>query len=344
MSKFITKTNLILLCYATVLTLFTVMQLEAKNTEAQLPQNTNNNERIKIYIARTVIGLGIDTSLFNPQKIFAAIDFITMINQNYELIPNSAIAEAKQRIEQPFTAFDVAREVSADRIFVITVEQLMNVLRAEIISANPQTPDSTSVSEGFASLHFFRKSTNDPIYDPTLLVALQRAFAVSENDSLMFKPQNDDYFIKPVPNLVICGIEFVNDSTLTHWEIFTNPLTTSYEYTELIFETINRSNDWMVFDIESRDAIYGLFNLFFIENHIAPSINELSALMQFGINYFISGRLERNRDGATFTLFLNKNHPDRVEVIKSVSETLHSNDIIEPKNIIRRLAKELIPN
>lgn len=359
-------TDSILFCFITVLFFFTVISVEAiatnnqKNTNQKTnrkawiaPQLPDTNEKIKIYIARTVIGLGIDTSLFKPEKIHAAMNFITMLNDDYELISANTVAEATQRMagdtNRIITAFDVAKEVGADRIFVIKVEQLMSVLRTEIISVNPRIPDSTSVSEGFALLHFFKKSNHEVIYDPTLLKSLQRAFAVIENDSLMF--QNTNHNVKPAPNLVIAGIEFVNDSTFTNWEIFNSPVTTSYAYTELIFETINKTDDWVVFDTESRDVIYEMFNLFLIENHIAPSMNELSALRNFGVFHFISGRLERNRNGITFTLSLykmaginNQSNDSVGEIIKlkSVSENLHKNDIIEPKNIIRRLAKKLI--
>jgi hypothetical protein len=74
--------------------------------------------------------------------------------------------------------------------------------------------------------------------------------------------------------------------------------------------------------------------------------SKLSALRNFGVFHFISGRLERNRNGATFTLSLYKmtgtDNTGEIIELKSVSETLHKNDIIEPKNIIRRLAKSLI--
>ena len=358
MSKFFKKINLTLLCFITV-SLFTVNQLEANTTQsinnAKLsrkawvaPKLIDTNEKIKIYIAQTVVGLGIDTSLFPAAKINAAINFITMLNNDYELISDSVVIEAMRKIKQPFTAFDIAREVWADRIFIIKVEQLMNILKAEIISANPLKTDSANVSEGFAPLHLFKKATHEPLYDPALLAALQRAFAVSENDSLMFRFQNEPFDVKPAPNLVICGLEFINNLNFTHWEIFNNPLVTSYEYAELIFETINRTKNWVVFDIDSRDAIYAMFNLFLIENHIAPSINELSALKNFNVFHFITGKVERNRYGVVFTLSLNKISETEVagtgEVVelKSVSETLHKNDIIEPKNIIRRLANRLI--
>jgi len=361
MSKISTKNNRKLFCFITVLT-FTVLQLEANFTPTNnqnlnrkawsIPQLLDTNEKIKIFIAHTVIGLGIDTALFQSDKIHAAMNFITMLNNDYELISQATVTEASQKLEPPFTAFDIANEISADRIFIIKVEQLMNILRAEIISAfppfvNPPDTVSTNVSEGFSLLRFFKKSNHDIIYDPALLIALQRAFAVSENDSLMFQ-NTVPHIAKPAPNLVIAGIEFINDSKFTNWEIFNSPLVNSYEYCELIFETINQTENWVVFDIDSRDVIYELFNLFLIENHIAPSANELSALRNFGVFHFISGRLERNRNGIKFTLTLNKmaeienSNLGEIIEIKSVSETLHKNDVVEPKNIIRRLARELI--
>jgi len=84
----------------------------------------------------------------------------------------------------------------------------------EIISADTDNPATANTSEGLAVLHLFSKITGLPVFDPTLLTALQRAFACAVNDSLMFMQHNAPYNVKPAPSLVVAGIEFINDETL----------------------------------------------------------------------------------------------------------------------------------
>jgi hypothetical protein len=316
-----------------------------EQTQYQDEDTTNiQPDLIKIFLAHTTVGYGVDTNLFKSSKIYSAINLIGMLTNKYELISDSTIIEATQNIIKPYNSFDIAKKVNADRIFIIKVEQLKNILRTEIISVDPLNPDTVRTSEGFALLHLFNKQTDEPVYDPTLLYALQQAFAVIENDSLMFQNLGETFDVKPVPNVVISGIEFINDTSFVSWDIFSNQLIKSYEYSEMIFEEVHKSKDWILFDIDSRDAVYGMYNMFLIENNIAPSVNELHALQNFNIFYYISGKIERNKYGATISISLHHLSKDGDSKIKSYSEMLYKNDVIELKNIIKRLANKLIEN
>lgn len=334
-------TNLRLLIRFSIIffTFFSSYIILANTSDTIIP---NSIAHSKIYIAHTTVGIGVDTTLLKPTKIYAAINLICMLTDKYALISDSIISHATEKIPQPCTAFDVAKSVEADIILIIKVEQLHNIIRTEIISVDPKRPDTAKTGEGFALLHLFKKKSDEPIYDPALLTALQRAFAVVENDSLMFQNQIDPFNVTPVPNLVIAGIEFHNNPQYNNWEVFANPLITSFEYTEVIFEVIHNSKKYLVFDTESRDAIYGMFNLALIENNIAPSNNELDALKRFGVSYYITGKLVRTKYGVEITLSLNQLSQYGNIQIKSVSDTVNKNKILDVKNTIKNLAEKLI--
>jgi len=297
--------------------------------------------KIRIYLANTVTGQGIDTTILNASKIKPALHLITLLNDKYELVSDSLVQNAIDKLDKP-NAFDIAEKVLADRIFVIKLEQLVNAIRVEIISANPHKKDTVKTAEGIAILHLFKKSDGFPYFDPTIMTALQRAFAAVENDSLMFIKNEEPYKVKPAPSIVIAGIEFVNNDNFNNWEMFNNPLINSFEYSNIIYEAVYKCPNYVVFDIDSRDGIYALFNLFLIENHIPPSYNELAALQRFNINYYITGKVERNVNGVTITLMIKENKPTSNKIIKTVSGNIYENNINHIKNTIEKLAKELL--
>ena len=116
----------------------------------------------------------------------------------------------------------------------------------------------------------------------------------------------------------------------------------SFEYSNIIYESAYKCPNYVIFDIDSRDGIYALFNLFLIENHIQPSYNELSALQRFNINYYITGKVERNLNGISITLMIKENKPNSNKIIKSVSDNVYENNINYVKNTLEKLAKKLL--
>jgi hypothetical protein len=304
---------------------------------------TLSKNYMKLYIAHTIIGRGIDTTHFDESKIFAAINLIAMFSEKYQLIPQQLIQEKIETLIQPINAFDVANAVEADKILVIKIEQLKNIIRAEISSLNTKQPEQITTTEGFAVINYFENQTNIPVYDPTILKALQRSFALNDNDSLMFAKLSAPFFAKPVPNLVITGMEFKNNLNYKKWEVFAEQVVRSYEFAETIYDEIKNIDDWVVFDIDSRDAIYEMFNLFLVENNIAPSKNETAALVKFDVNHFISGKIERNKNGITISLTLNSiNQQNEIIPLKSVSENIYVNDVKKTKETIQALARKIL--
>ena len=339
-----------------ILLLLTIYCVFCFDSTAQLlPDFFEKDNKIRIYLANSIVGKGIDTNILNAGKIKPALHYISLLTNRYELVPDSEIEAAFKKLkieniqeegysirDNKMTAFEIAKEVQADRIFIIKLEQLVNAIRVEIISANPIDNNNVNIGEGIAVLKLFKKSDGMPYFDPTILTALQRAFASVENDSLMFINKEEPYNVKPAPSIVIAGIDFVNDENFTNWELFNNPLINSFEYSEVIYEAIYKNKNWVVFDIESRDAIYALFNLFLIENNVPPNYNELAALRKFNIEHYITGKIERTKNGINIILSIKENKTSSNEIIKLVSKEVFENNISKIRKILEDLANELV--
>jgi len=306
-----------------------------------------NFKKYRIYLANVIMGQGVDTSLLNANKVKPALHFITtQLTFKYELIPNNEINAAILKLKNP-TTFEVGRFCNADFVFIIKIEQLYNIIRAEIITANPNCPDSAFSHSGLGVLHIFKSESGMPMFDPTLLVAIQRAFAGAVRDSNMFMFHSPPYNVKPVPSLIVSSIEFIDNPQFAFWDVFNNPTITSYDFIETIYEEIYNTSEWVVFDINSRDAIYSLFNLVLIENNVPPSYAELDAMRRFGVEHYITGVIERNQNGIKMTLFMKENNVNAVtlsqnKVIKSVEMNIYQNDLFATRIAIKNLAKRLI--
>ncbi len=317
----------------------------------------NKDKKTQLYIAQIVIGQGIDTACFHESKVVAAMNLITMLTDNYELISDSLIRIAAENLPEKYNAFDMAKQLKVDKILLVKVEQIKNMLRTEISQIALEKPESVATADGFAFMHYFDKKTNQAVYDPSLVESMQRAFAALEGDSLMFmkenlyvlKPDtnklkniNNPYAVKPAPLLVIGGIEFENETPIFRQEIFDNDLIRSYEIAETIFEIAAKSNDWVTFDIASRDELYSFFNIYGIENNLALSLAELSVLQRFGINHYISGKLKVIDSELQITLTLNRINKNDIEKIAVISEKLLKDDKKEMLAITKSLTKKLL--
>ena len=302
-------------------------------------QQLQSKQKKRIYLAKTILSYGIDTNFCTENKIAAALNLALLVTNQYELVSPEEIdsAIAKQETKK-YSAFDIAKTVNAETILVIKLEQLRNLLRAEISMINTSMPDSVNVSEGYAMLHYFTNDENKAIYDPTILAALQRAFAVSVSDTNLFSKQE----ILPSPLLVICGIEMIKEQNSQLWDIFNNELIKSYEITETIFEIISKSKNWITLDIDTRDFLYSLFKLYGVENNIAPTINELDALYKFGITHYITGTLKEISNELEITLNLNEIQEKNIIIKNKVVNKTKEKNTKQILEFIKILAKKLI--
>lgn len=316
----------------------------AKSQEWQAPQKL---EPKRTYLYQAVIGQGIDTTLFNTSQLYAAFNLACKLSGRMEMISPQEFQKAMQKFEgKDFTNDTLFLELNLYKLYIIKVEALLNVIRVEVISSDANAQITTG--DGYALLHLFK--SNGPVIDPTALLALQRAMCVAENNTNLYAHQTEPYNPKPVPCLAICGIEFQNISQ--NWEIMKEQVVKSYELCEIIFEEIYKTNNFMVYDIASRDAVYAMFNLYGTENNVPPSKNEIAALDSFNVQYFITGKLEEISENKNnpkksvlkITLYLNQIQNHIIKTLRSEEAIIAQDDAKFLREQLKLIAKKLIPN
>ena len=85
-----------------------------------------------------------------------------------------------------------------------------------------------------------------------------------------------------------------------------------------------------------------MFNLYGVENNIAPSIEEIAALKRFGVTYYILGRLRTTSLGLEVRLALNEIKNNSVTEVKKVSNIITINDLKKTMELIKELTKKLL--
>ena len=176
----------------------------------------------KILIAKINLGRGIDTNL-TESKIEAALTLAADVSGKFKMIPmfdRDSVAYEIRETNQAPTAFAVAEKLHADEILFINVNRKENMLRIDFSSVETNDVDNKSNGTGYALLHYFKVETGNPLYDPTILLAVQRALADMAKDSLMYANAPGGFKVFPAPTLVIGGIDFQDSTKLTEWELY----------------------------------------------------------------------------------------------------------------------------
>lgn len=195
---------------------------------------------------------------------------------------------------------------------------------------------------GFANLNLRDIETDKSIYDLSLTYALQRAIADAYNHSTMFDNAPEEYKIYPWETLVIGGLEFIENERLKAWEIFQEKVVNSYTVVESIFEASYNKSPFVIYDTATRDTLYTKFNMYGIENYDAPTKYEIDALVNFEVDYFITGSLKRIADGAEIKLYLCDVSPRGLQINKTVQGIVEEDSMLELEEKVKELTTELL--
>ena len=271
---------------------------------ADKPKNTKPAPK-RFFVAKTDFGaLARDIKAI---KIDASLNFAAKASMGkYEYVPFAAldsIFEQTKSKGDTLTSLTLSKKLNADFFVFVRVNRIENMLRIDISRINARDTSQRHFGTGYASVRY-RKLTNEkPMYDPAILTAIMRAFAVASGDSSLFVI-DDSVKVKPVPTLVIGGINYKDDEKLKSWEVFTHKEISSYDAVENIFDEIKDNDNFAIYDIQTRDSVFSLFNLLLIENYLGPSPNELKILSQMDVDYYITGSLTHTESGGLIDLFL----------------------------------------
>lgn len=322
-------------------------QNKSKNQKSK-PLKENSTAKIvplRAVIAAVQLGNNVPSSLEN--KLDAAFGLACFASGKYTAVSfaarDSAARTLQSRQQEP-TALSVAKELNADRLLFVQISRIVNILRVQVASAKGENFDKITRSEGYSLLRFHQDDSTI-MYDPSVLEALQRAFAAAEGDSMMYAKAESDTRVFPAPPLAIVGIEF-RDSLKTRSKIFDiqqQPVT-GYDAVLSIFQQAKASNKFTVFDMDTRDTIYSASHLEYVENNKAPSVVELKVLYDYGITYCITGMILRTEQNTMLNLQLCSISPTgRLTKVRSEKAYINDEDSIgELRMVLTRLTKKLL--
>jgi hypothetical protein len=279
-------------------------------------------------------------------KVEAAMDIIAGLSRKYSIVPakvrDSIVGKLKSEGIEP-TAERVARELNAGRILFFNISRLENILRVDVSEAMTGQPSKTSDGTGYAALRYRHMADEEIVYDPPLLEAMQRAFALAEKDSFMFAYVDKEFRVLPAETMVIGGLDFQDDQYIEpKWEIFDKKEVNSYDASETIFSAARDNPKYVVFDIATRDSAYALFNMHMVENYRPPTNYEINALNKLEIKYYITGIIKRTADGANITLHLCRIGENNLNIVNSVSGTITEDKVAGLRKVLMELTAKLL--
>ena len=321
---------------------FVLFACSSSKKSTQTDVSFSKKEKIKIMSGEINFGPEAKNEI-SQVNVEAAFNLASGITGKYSYISNkyrdSLIKKWKDE-KRNFNSIDIKNEFGVKNLYFFQIDRLCNVIRTEIEKVNVLNPKIRSKGIGYGLVHHFREKSEIPIYDPALLASVQRAFAIVENDSMMYYKAKDDFRVFPANTLVIAGIEFVNDSTIKEWDLFKNKEVNSYDAVESEFEVLRNHDKYTVFDIASRDSIYALFNLRIVDNFKAPNAVEISALNRLEVNNYLTGEVKRYENGAKITLILCEIKENRTKVLRTETENIENDNIDDFRAAIKKAAKK----
>lgn len=298
---------------------------------------------VKMIMAPVQFGSGV--SDLDEHKVSAAMALAARLTKRYFLLPvelrDTAVIRLKEKNLDP-TALNIAEELRAERLLFIKVNRLKNILRVDITNYHIDSIPIRFDGYGYAYLNYRKGSDTEVLYDPSLLLAIQRAFAVTEGDSNLYADSPGSFKVFPAKTLAIGGIYFENDDRQKSWELFQFKEIISFDMIETIFEQASKFPRLVIYDTDTRDSIYLIHNLSDPNNSEKPTLYEIQALQSFGIDYLITGSFIRNEKGADISLSLLDISKENIEVIKTGNNQVLEDDLDNLRLILRALVNELL--
>ncbi len=296
----------------------------------------------RFFVGKVEIGNNIEE--LSERKIEAALNLIQKWAHRFVLIPidiRDSIARAIETEGKHPTILEIGKRLGASRALFFRLNRLANVFRLDVSAYN--FLDSSTISgSGYALIHYKLQDKNEPIYDPALLAAMQRAFAEILADSLMFWELPGSLKVKPAPTLVIGSINYIESDSLRKWNIFQKRQVSSFFAIESIFEEARLSHDFIAFDNESRDSIYALYNFFEPENFSAPTPLEIRALFELGVDYLLTGELFADTNNIKIRLYLCKIDRNGLIIEKQLEDKLPEDNMEKYAQILKELTSKLL--
>lgn len=318
-------------------------------SQSFLNAQSGNTEKIidkklhKLLIARIQVGDNIPQEI--AAKVPPALALAAFASGKYEVIRmtmnDSASKFLKAQGISP-TISKVMEFLNAQKSVYINIQRLNNLLRVEILEDAFPDYNESRPGVGFALLRYRKGDTI--LYDIPLLHALQRAFAVAERDSLMFDKADEDMRRYPAPTVVPTGIVFKdNYKNLNKIYDLKMQVINAYDAVQIMVNAGKDHPKFTLVDIDTRDSVYAMLNLYGVENNREPVGQELAMLGRIGIEYIITGTAENKKDFSEITLELKKLQKDgSTTFVRGVKEIITTDKIEDFRKAIDRSTKVLL--
>lgn len=297
----------------------------------------------RIFLIHCDHGPGLDS--VSMGKAYAAMNLVAEFTRKYELIDpeeidSTATALAKQR--DRITAVELARALRADLSVQIRVSRLANILRSDMILMRGDSLEKRVFSKGYDFIRYRSVKDDATLLDPALLRSFQRAFASALGDSALYDSLPEKFAVRPSRTVVISGFEYKDNPDIKpQWDLFTDKMHSSFYMSDKIFEYGHESKRFVLFDLESRDTIFALNNMHFVENFKSVSMAELKLFDRFDVECVVSGEVERSEEGARLTLYLLSIRGGNVYLDKTATGVLKEDNLKDVDELIKKLTQEL---
>ena len=283
-----------------------------------------------------------DSTSLNNKKFDAALALALRLSGKYDYYGSShlqKVFEEKPDLSQKKIG-DIAKNLNADYIAIATVNVLKHIIRTQITLSKPNSSDKPLTGIGYDVINFIDANSGEMVYDPALLKSLQRALSSATNDSNMFVNKQLGINVKPLPTLVVGSIAFTGEDQYD-WKLYLDKVVSSFAGIETIYDLIKYSDDYVIYDTDTRDTVYKLFNFHIVENYSHPSNHEIRALYQMAVDYYIAGSLDKTKDGANLTIGLYAITADGLKLIKSEKESFNDDSRMVFLEYVSRATKRL---
>ncbi len=299
--------------------------------------------RKRVFLINCDHGPGLDSVSLG--KALAAMNLTLEFTKQYQLIDPDEIdsvanALAKQRSR--VTAVELARALRAELSVQIRVSRLANILRSDMILMRGDSLEKRVFSKGYDFIRYKSVKDDANLIDPALLRSFQRAFASALGDSALYDSLPEKFAARPARTVVISGFEYKDNPEFSPpWELFTDKMHSSFYMSDKIFEYGHGSKNYVLFDLESRDTIFALNNMHFVENYKSVSMAELKLFERFDVDCVVSGEVERTAEGARLTLYLLSIRGGSVFLDKTATAILKEDSLSEVDKKIKKLTEDL---
>lgn len=300
--------------------------------------------RPTIMIAEVILGKEMPLQLI--QKSDAALAIALGASNKFRYIPFSArdsVAGLFKSLNAEPTAYNVGQELKAEGIVFLRINQLGNLLRVDIQAKTGTDYQQSITGTGLALLRY-RDSSDAIVYDPTLIEAMQRAMCAITGDSNLYAHVEDSaYSVYPAEPLVLLNMKFDIKKQKTSWAIFQDNEVNSFYSLQVLFEAASSLKHVIPIDLDTRDSVYALKQIYGVENYVEPTKEELKILYDVGLTYAVNGSIEKTNDGADLTLTLSEiTSTSKLKKIKSLTAGISDDSLEGFKKSAVKLLRRLL--